>query len=426
MSGSLNRQLAVRLGLGGMLIAALLGGGTFAWEMERLDDVFVEAAADEARRLAPALPPRLDKADSPRLNEILSRFLRDRTAEADHFVGAEIYGRDQHSLAEAWVRDDGVLARAVDRSSHLFPKEGAVWYAKHLVEGELYLLVVTALTTPDGTPLGYFEGVYHVSKERLAAAGRTGLRTSILVIVSVLLTSGLLHPVITRLNRSLIQRSRDLLYANLGAIEMLGNAVAMRDSDTNSHNYRVTLYAVHLAEAAGLDAGEIRSLLKGAFLHDVGKLAIPDAILLKPGKLDDAEFAVMKTHVEQGVELVERFEWLRDAAAVVGCHHEKFDGGGYPAGRSGKAIPLAARVFAIADVFDALTSRRPYKEPFPVPQATAIMAAGRGSHFDPDLLDLFFTLAEPLHAEFGGREDEGLRETLGLRTLHYFESALER
>lgn len=421
---SLNRQLALRLCIGGMVIATALGGAVFSYEMERIDDAFVEEAVEQARSLSPQLPPRLDKAASPQVQARLETFLRERRSGASHFAGAEIYAADRTTLAEAMADDNGLLAQAVDRSRHAFPDPGESWYTKHIVGGELYLLVMTGLSDrPDG---GYFEGIYHVSRARVAVASRMGLRTSILVILSVLATSALLYPIITRLNRSLVERSRALLYANLGAIEMLGSAIAKRDSDTNSHNYRVSLYALRLAEGAGLDGDGIRSLLKGAFLHDVGKLAIPDSILLKPGKLDDAEFAVMKTHITHGLDLVERFAWLKDAADVVGHHHEKYDGSGYMAGLAGERIPLAARIFAIADVFDALTSKRPYKEPMPPAQATAIMAAGRGSHFDPALLDLFFSMAGDLYGEFGGREDEGLVNTLRLRTLHYFEEALER
>jgi HD-GYP domain-containing protein (c-di-GMP phosphodiesterase class II) len=425
MALSLNRQLALRLGIGGLVIAIALGGATFAYEMERIDDTLVEEAVEQARTLSPQLPTRLDAAARAEVQARLEKFLKERRGAADHFAGAEIYGPDRASLAEAMADDSGALGRAVDRSRHEFPQPGESWYTKHMVGGELYLLVMTGLSAPDGATIGYFEGIYHVSRARLAWASRMGLRSSILVILSVLATSALLYPVITRLNRSLVERSRALLYANLGAIEMLGGAIAKRDSDTNSHNYRVTLYALRLAEESGLDAAGIRSLLKGAFLHDVGKLAIPDSILLKPGKLDDAEFAVMKTHITHGLDLVTRFAWLRDAADVVGHHHEKFDGSGYMAGLAGEQIPLAARIFAIADVFDALTSKRPYKEAMPVHQATAIMAAGRGSHFDPALLDRFFSMAGDLFAEFGGREDEGLKDILRRRTLDYFEAALE-
>ena len=110
----------------------------------------------------------------------------------------------------------------------------------------------------------------------------------------------------------------------------------------------------------------MRALLKGAFLHDVGKLGIRDAILLKPGKLDAAEFGEMKRHVAHGLDIIERSSWLRDATAVVGHHHEKWDGSGYGTGSAARQIPLPARIFAVADVFDALTSRRPYKEPLSV------------------------------------------------------------
>ncbi|MBI3444819.1 MAG: HD-GYP domain-containing protein [Magnetospirillum sp.] len=424
---ALNRLLALRLGLGGLVIAAVLGGAIFAYEIERIDDTFVNEAVEQAQSLARLLPARLDRGSAPLVATQLNAFLLQRQqAGGDHFVGAEIYGRDQASVAEILSAGNERLGTAIDRSRHIFPDPDESWYAKHVVGGEIYLLVMTGLSPAPGVaPTGYFEGIYHVSRDRVAIATKAGLRTSILVIFSVLATSALLYPIISRLNRSLIAGSRALLIANLGAIEMLGNAIAKRDSDTNSHNYRVTLYALHLAEAVGLGHRQIRSLLKGAFLHDVGKLAIPDSILLKPAKLSDAEFEVMKTHINHGLDLVERFEWLRDAADVVGHHHEKYDGSGYTAGLAGEQIPLAARIFAIADVFDALTSKRPYKAALPVAEATAIMAAGRGSHFDPSLLDTFFGMAADLCGQFGGREDEGLRQTLALRTWHYFEEALE-
>ena len=426
MALSLNRQLALRLGIGGLVIAAALGAATFVYEMERIDDTFVEDAVEQARTLSQRLPPSLDATSRLQIQSHLAAFLKERHSAADHFAGAEIYGPDHTSLAEAMADGDAALAQAVDRSRHVFPLPGESWYTKHMVGGELYLLVMTSLTSAERPAGGYFEGIYHVSRARLVQASRLGLRTSILVILSVLATSALLYPVIIRLNRSLMERSRALLHANLGAIEMLGNAIAKRDSDTSSHNYRVTLYALRLAEASGLDSAHIRSLLKGAFLHDLGKLAIPDSILLKPGKLDDAEFAVMKTHITHGLDLIQRFQWLKDSADVVGHHHEKYDGSGYMSGLAGEQIPLAARIFAIADVFDALTSKRPYKEAMPPAQATAIMAAGRGSHFDPVLLDRFFAMAGDLYREFGGREDDGIKHTLRQRTLHYFEEALAR
>lgn len=422
----LRRQLAIRLGLGGLFIAAALGGGVLWHEIEQIEDALVEEAVQQAKSLSPRLPARLTASSAPQAQAALESFLAERQRNRwDHFIGAEIYGRDHATLAEALTDDSSEISATIDRSRHVFPDAGESWYFAHRGDGKFYLQVMTGLADGSGQAnAGYFEGIYHVTPARLKEARHAGLRSAMLVILAVLATSGLLYPIILQLNRDMEAGALALLAANVGAIEMLGNAIAKRDSDTNSHNYRVTLYALRLAEAVELPSTSIRSLIKGAFLHDVGKLAIPDSILLKPGKLNDAEFTIMKTHVAHGLDVVARFEWLKDAADVVGYHHEKFDGSGYDEGLAGEQIPITARIFAIADVFDALTSRRPYKEPLPVAEATAIMLAGRGSHFDPALLDPFFTMASDLYAEFGGREDIGLDNTLRNLATHYFLDSL--
>jgi len=202
---------------------------------------------------------------------------------------------------------------------------------------------------------------------------------------------------------------------------VLGGAIAKRDSDTDAHNYRVSVYSVSLAEAVNVPRDQIQSLIKGALLHDVGKLGIRDNILLKPGKLTDEEFSVMKTHVEHGLEITDRASWLSDAQDVVGGHHEKYDGAGYPAGLTGENIPLTARIFAITDVFDALTSKRPYKEPFSFEETMEILEAGRGSHFDPLLLDAFSRIAKGLYDVYSGKDDQKPRERLKEMTEEYFK-----
>lgn len=164
----------------------------------------------------------------------------------------------------------------------------------------------------------------------------------------------------------------------------------------------------------------MQALIKGAFLHDVGKIGIRDVILLKPGRLHEDEFRIMKQHVNHGLDITGRSPWLRDAAAVVGGHHEKFDGSGYPSGLAGENIPVEARIFAIADVFDALTSRRPYKEPLSYEATMEILEEGGGSHFDPALLDAFRRIAPDLHARYSGREDDGMRQELEALTSRYF------
>ena len=180
------------------------------------------------------------------------------------------------------------------------------------------------------------------------------------------------------------------------AMVLVAAASSPRDSETDAHNFRVTIYSVYLAEAIGLDSKEIRGLIKGAFLHDVGKISVPDTILHKPGRLSEAERIIMQNHVRYGLEIVGNGAWLADAACIVGCHHEKFDGSGYPNRLAGKAIPLTARIFAVVDVFDALTSARPYKKAFALGESLEILRQGAGNHFDPELIAIFEPLAPAL------------------------------
>jgi putative nucleotidyltransferase with HDIG domain len=200
--------------------------------------------------------------------------------------------------------------------------------------------------------------------------------------------------------------SLNLFDSHLEMLKVLGSAIAQKDSDTDAHNYRVTIMSVRLAEELDLPDKEIQVLVKGAFLHDVGKIGIPDKILLKPGKLDEKEFTVMKTHVDHGVKIVEKSRWLEDALKVVEYHHEKISGEGYPHRFGHEEIPIFARIFAIADVFDALTSRRPYKEPFPFDESMSMMEEGRGSHFDPVVFDTFKGIARSLYDELSGEEEK--------------------
>jgi len=213
-----------------------------------------------------------------------------------------------------------------------------------------------------------------------------------------------------------------LIEANVEMLEVLGSAIAKRDSDTSVHNYRVTLLALAVAEAHGLNRGQLQALVKGSFLHDVGKIAISDTILLKPGRLEPAEFETMKTHVLHGTDIVSRYAWLGDALDIVRHHHERIDGRGYPDGLSGDRIPVSARIFAIADVFDALTSVRPYKKALSFEEAMRTMAADRGSHFDPGLFDLFAGLAPTLYARVSRASSEELVEELRGKMRRYFFS----
>ena len=161
------------------------------------------------------------------------------------------------------------------------------------------------------------------------------------------------------------------------------------------------------------------ALIKGAFLHDVGKIGIPDTILLKPGRLDEKEFIIMKQHVDLGIALIKKIPWCDDALAVIGFHHEKFDGSGYPNGLKGDEIPLAARIFAVIDVFDALISMRPYKEPFSFQHAIESIRDGSGRHFDPIIVTTFYEIAESIWNDVANKNIDELEKLLREAVIPY-------
>jgi len=180
--------------------------------------------------------------------------------------------------------------------------------------------------------------------------------------------------------------------AQLETIERLALAAELKDADTALHLKRMSHYCHVLARGLKLSPPECELLLHASPMHDVGKIGIPDAILLKPGQLDAAEWQIMRTHTEIGARILgeSTSELLQAGEILARTHHEKWDGSGYPRGLSGAAIPRWGRIAAVADVFDALTSRRPYKEPFPTETAFQIMREGRATHFDPGVLAVFF------------------------------------
>ena len=187
-------------------------------------------------------------------------------------------------------------------------------------------------------------------------------------------------------------RTRELEAAQIEIIERLARAAEFRDDHTGQHTERVGQMAALLAKQIGLPDSQVYTMRRAAPLHDVGKIGIPDSVLLKLGKLTAEEFEIVKTHTTIGARILSgsRFTILRLAEEIAFNHHERWDGNGY-VGIAGAAIPLAGRIVAVADVFDALTRDRPYRKAMPMAAAAAIMAEGRGSHFDPRVLDMFMS-----------------------------------
>ncbi|MEH6578958.1 MAG: two-component system response regulator [Amphritea sp.] len=201
------------------------------------------------------------------------------------------------------------------------------------------------------------------------------------------------------LDRLVKERTEKLHSATLQIIQDLGRAAEYKDNETGMHVMRMSNYARLLGQAAGLNDNAVELLFYAAPMHDIGKIGIPDSILLKPGKLDAQEWQVMKTHCAIGAEIIGDAggsELLQLAGSVALTHHEKWNGQGYPSGLAGEEIPLVARIVAIADVFDALTSKRPYKQAWSVEDAMNHLKNEAGEHFDPHLVALFLDLRPEL------------------------------
>lgn len=194
------------------------------------------------------------------------------------------------------------------------------------------------------------------------------------------------------------ERTEMLNKTRLEIVRRLGRAAEYRDNETGYHILRMSQTSMLLAKSLGWSEQQCELMLNASPMHDVGKIGIPDAILLKPGKLDAGEWQVMQTHTTVGAELLSDggSELLELARIIALHHHEKWDGSGYPMGLKGEQIPQAARIVAVADVFDALTSSRPYKKAWPVEEAVALIQKESGSHFDPQVVDHFMLLLDEI------------------------------
>jgi HD-GYP domain-containing protein (c-di-GMP phosphodiesterase class II) len=336
------------------------------------------------------------------------------------FEIAEIYGADGRKLAESVTPAGHALEQRLPR--HDTPRTTESSYESLALPGSEWALrvFVPLRETPAAAITGYFEGVRTIPAWQHRQILSDAFIASLMVCLASLVCGAAIYPVVVHLARENEHKAQQVLESHIAMMEALGRAIAKRDSDTGAHNYRVAWLAASVAEALGLRGAAMQSLIAGSFLHDAGKIGIPDAILLKPGRLDDAEMATMRTHVALGEDIVTGAGWLDGAREVVGSHHEKWDGSGYPRGLAGDAIPLPARIFAVADVFDALSSRRPYKEAQPFAQVMATLQDGRGSHFDPTVLDTFSRLAPALYRQLQDLDEAATRALMtGMVQRHF-------
>jgi hypothetical protein len=414
-----NKRAALRIAAVSVVLAGIAAPIAWFVATENAEEEVVALAIDESRQ-------HLQRFSSGTLSGEAER--NEATAAARMIAGgifdiAEVYDRTGARLAEV-LSDDG------EKVESRLPKHGKPAYTTSSYESlrltdDLWVLQVFVplrKTDTGGTAIvGYFEGVHVVSDREKNQIRSSAFSVALMICLAALLCGATIYPIVVRLSAENERKAREVLDSHISMMEALGRAIAKRDSDTGAHNYRVAWIAARIGEEVGLSGSTMQALIAGSFLHDVGKIGIPDAILLKPGRLDDVEMETMRTHVALGEEIVCGMGWLDGAHEVVAAHHEKWDGGGYPRQLAEEAIPLSARIFAVADVFDALSSKRPYKDPMPFEQVMSILEKDAGKHFDPRIVSVFETIAGEICERLQDRTEATARALLEARIRMHFE-----
>ncbi len=419
MDKHLHRKLIKRLFLVWGLLSLLIGTLIFYLSMKKVDVFVANLAEKESRTFSSKeistflnMPTDLDK-DALKINV-------ERRLTKSHFIVAELYNLDKEKVVEIVKSGYQSIEDEINEHKHDSYLSDLMRRKAFLINSRIYLQIFTPLMIGSSTKIGFFEGIYEVDEETMSNITGEMSRSFLEVVFAILATTIVLYPVIISLNRDLVQHTKNLVRANIETLKVLGSAIAKRDGDTSEHNFRVTLYAIRLAETIGIKRKNIQGIIKGAFLHDVGKIAISDTILLKPMKLTPEEFITMQSHVLHGLDIIKEDNSLRDGSDVVRCHHEKFDGSGYPVGLKGDDIPISAKIFTICDVFDALASKRPYKEPFPLEKVIRILQEESGIRFDPEILVQFIQSAPSFYSEIALSDEETLHKMLDQSILEYF------
>lgn len=412
-------MLATRIGLAALVVALIAGGVAYWIGTFRAQRAALEQATRSARHFSTPAMQLIVSSGRPDGHDGLERLL-----DRSRFVGLQVFDRDSHQVYENWGTSAPSLINVLRAQALQRPDRNQIDRTWLDVSAEHLIHVVVPITDSNGRLAGYVRTISRLDADTLQAQ-RDQVRTGALTAVgTVLATAFVLYPLMLAMLRRSIELSRSLLDSNLSLIRSLGNAVAKKDSGTDAHNYRVTLYAIALAETLKVSAEDISHLVAGAFLHDVGKIGIPDHILLKGGTLTPAELRIMQTHPVLGTEIVTGNHWLQEAAVIIRHHHERLDGKGYPDGLRGDKIPLISRIFAVVDVFDALTSERSYKSPMEFDEAMQIIVRESGSHFDPCIVTSFKAIAPDLYAAITHAHPDTLRNQLQDALVKYFKSPI--
>ncbi len=301
-----------------------------------------------------------------------------RDLEVSNIPFAEILG--------SWeVRGDeelGVLGVALSQNAVVQASTSSRWRIFFLVASANFLIILVGINLANTITRPLLQLVQASVK---VSKGNLDVRVSAQSNDEISILTESFNTMVATLHQS----QMDLINAYDNTLEGWAKALELRDKETEGHSERVTNLTLKFAEALGVQGEALVNIRRGALLHDIGKMGVPDAILRKPGALDEHERRIMEQHPQNAYNMLKHIDYLQAALEIPYCHHEKWDGTGYPRGLKGEAIPLSARMFAIVDVFDALTSDRPYRKAIAIEDAAAYLKAYSGSHFDPGIVDTF-------------------------------------
>ena len=295
---NIHRTIFLHLFWAWLLISLAGGGLLFYLEIKRVDSSIIALAVNEADTFSSQTPSLTDQLS---LFEIEGWRNRALSLTQGYFVIIALYNRSREQLTEVVNPRYADIEQKMRQNHHQIPLDGRRHFEKMTVDGKIVVQVSMPIAREHMPVDGYLAGTFVIDQATIERLNSNLVRSVINILLAIVLTTVALYPIIVSLNKDVIKFSTQLLHANLEMAVALGAAVAIRDSKTNTHNYRVTLYAIHLGETVGLAPEEMRRLILGAFLHDIGKIGISDTILLKPGPLEAEECMIMRTHVDLGL-----------------------------------------------------------------------------------------------------------------------------
>ncbi|MCG6930792.1 MAG: HD domain-containing protein [Desulfofustis sp.] len=385
-----------------LLTCACIVGLALFLEYRRIEPALLDAAEKEARLFVPQLLAQ--DAGPPESADALAY---------TSFIAVRLYGENGAVLLDkARPGGDEITRLFSSRGISLQPSGDRIgtWIYR---DKRLYLYsMIPVAGLQDDDIIGHVETIYRSSLQDITALLRRLGLSCLIGAGGVILCALLMYPALVLFHNRLIRNSSELNRANTFLLKHLGSALAKADVADPGHSHRVLIYGVRLAENQKLSRPQIRHFIHGAFLHDIGMLDLHSQTVLRRGPLTPEERSAMQEHPKKGAALIKPCRWLKQSRDIIRCHHENYDGSGYPAGLSHEQIPFSARIFAIVDAFDALTTKRPYRDPLDVDKAVERLESKSGTQFDPVLLAAFIEIAPKLREVVSNLEGKALEREL--------------